>query len=71
MSDYLTKRYMLYLLKEKHPELIESSPKTLLQDPLRLIHPVAYNDINESLVMRATLLRKGGSRPSGLDADGW
>ena len=60
----------LDLLKQKHPEPKESSPETLLQCPFRPIHPVAYNDINESLVMRASILTKGGSGPSGLDADG-
>ena len=61
----------LDLLKQKHPELKESSPKTLLQGPFRPIHPVAHDDIDKSLVMRAAMLTKGGSGPSGLDADGW
>ena len=60
----------LNLLKQKHLEPKESSPETLLQGPFRPIHPVAYDDIDESLVMRALMLTKGGSGPSGLDADG-
>ena len=59
------------LLKQKHPELKESLPETLLQDPFRPIHPVPHDDIDESLVMRAAMLSKGGSGPSGLDADDW
>ena len=59
------------LLKQKHPELKESSPETLLQDPFRPIHPVPHDDIDESLIMRAAMLSKGGSEPSGLDADDW
>ena len=35
----------------------------------RPIHPVTYNDINESLVMRAALLIKGGSTPAAIEAD--
>ena len=61
----------LALLKQKHPEPVEPSPETFLEGPFRPIHPVVYEDINESLVMRAVMLTKGGSGPSGLDADGW
>ena len=61
----------LSLLKLKHPEPVQPSPETLLEGPIRPIHPVVYEDINENLVMRAATLTKGGSGPSGLDADGW
>ena len=27
--------------------------------------------MDESVIMKASMLTKGGSRPSGLDADGW
>ena len=59
----------LDLLKQKHPELKESSPEALLQGPFRPIHPVVHDDFDESLVMRAAMLTKRGSGPSGLDAD--
>ena len=61
----------LDLLKQKHPGPKESSPETLLQGLFRPIHPVAYDDTDESLVMRAAMLTKGSSRPSALDADDW
>ena len=41
---------------------MESSSETPLQGPYRQIYPVAYDDINESLVMRAAMLKKGESR---------
>ena len=41
----------LPLLKHKHPEPTESSPELFLQAPFRPNHPVAYDNINESLVM--------------------
>ena len=35
------------------------------------VHPVAFEDIDESMVKEAALKTKGGSGPSGLDADVW
>ena len=61
----------LDLLKRKHTEPREPSSETLLQGPFRPIHPVAYDDISETLVMQAAMLTKGGSGPSLLNADGW
>ena len=52
----------LDLLKQEYPEPMESSSETPLQGPYRQIYPVAYDDINESLVMRAVMLEKGESR---------
>ena len=34
------------------------------------VHPVVFEDIDESKVKEAALKIKGGSGPSGLDADG-
>ena len=61
----------LELLVQKHPEPSEPSPDILLQGPTRPIHPVAYDDIDESVIIKASILTKGESGPSGLDADGW
>ena len=61
----------LRLLKQKHPEFREPPPEVLIEGPIRKIHPVVYDDIDESLILKASMLTKGGSRPSGLDADGW
>ena len=61
----------LDLLKQKHSgEPKESAPETDLLGPFRTIHPLAYDEINESSVMRTAMLTKG-SRPTGLDVDGW
>ena len=62
---------MVDLLKQKHPEPDECSPEALLQFPFRSVHLVAYDDINDSLVLRAAVLTKGSSGPSRLDADSW
>ena len=35
------------------------------------VHPVVFEDIDESMVKDAALTTEGGSAPSGLDADGW
>ena len=61
----------LELLVQKHAEPREPSPDILMQRPARPIHPVAYDDMDESVIMKALMLIKGESGPSGLDADGW
>ena len=59
------------LLVPKHREPREPSPDILIQGPTRPIHPLAYDDMNESVIMKASMLTKGGSGSSGLDTDGW
>ena len=61
----------LQLLKQKHPECGEPPPEVPIEGPIRKIHPVVYDDIDGSLILKAATLTKGGSGPSGLDADGW
>ena len=61
----------LELLVQKHLEPRKPSPNILIQGPTRPIYPVAYDDMDESVIMKASILTKGGSEPSGLDADGW
>ena len=58
------------MLVQKHPEPREPYPDILIEGPAIPIHPVAYDDMDESVIMKASMLTKGGSRPSGLDADG-
>ena len=58
----------LLLLKQKHPESKEPPPEVLIEGPIRKIHPVVYNDIDKSLILTASMLAKGGSGPSSLDA---
>ena len=61
----------LQLLELKHPDAREASPDVMLAGPVRQIHPVVFEDIDEALVLKAVMKTKGGSGPSGLDADGW
>ena len=42
-----------------------------MQGPTRPVHPIVYEAMDESLILKAPMLTKRGSGPSGLDADGW
>ena len=59
------------MIKLKHPEGKEISDDVMLNGPLQRIHSIAYESIDENLVLKAATATKGGSGPSGLDADGW
>ena len=62
----------LLLLKQKHPEgkpAVETG--TTINGLLERIHAIAFNEINEDIVLKATLITKGGSGSSGMDAEGW
>ena len=61
----------LELLVQEHPDPKETSPDILMQEPTRPIHSVAYDDKDESVIMKASILTKSGSGPSSLDAHGW
>ena len=61
----------LTMLKQKHPEANEPPQEVLLQGPTRPVHPIVYEDMDESLILKAAMLTKGGSGPAGLDSDGW
>ena len=37
----------------------------------RPVHPTVYEDIDESLILKAAMLTKGGFGPSDFHADGW
>ena len=60
----------LKMLKQKHPKANELLQEVLLQGPTRPVHPIVYEDMDESLILKAAMLTKGGSEPSGLDTDG-
>ena len=55
-------------LKQKHPESREPPPEVLIEGSVRKINPVVSNDIRESLILKASMLTKGGSGLSDLDA---
>ena len=61
----------LQLLKLKHPDAKDTSQQALLQVPIQKMHPIVYDDIDKELIKKAAIGTKGGSAPSGLDADGW
>ena len=58
---------ILPLLKQEHTESREPPPEVLIEGLIRKIHPVVYNDIDKSLILKASMLAKGGSGPSSLD----
>ena len=59
----------LQLLKQNHPESRKSPLEVLIEGQITQVNPFVYNDIVESLILKAATLMKGGSAPSGLDAD--
>lgn len=59
------------ILREKHPIGGDLNEDNALQGPYVTVNPIIYDVIDDSLVLRAALTTKGGSGPSGLDADGW
>ena len=61
----------LILLEQKHPEASEVQTGILLDQPPGRIHPIVYDAIDEDLVFNVASLTKGGSGPSGMDAEGW
>ena len=61
----------LKILKQKHPEANKPPQEVLLQGPIQPVHPIVFEDMDESLILKAAMLTKGGSGPFGLEADGW
>ena len=61
----------LLLLEQKHPKEGEVREEALLDQPFERIHSIVYDVIDEDMVLQAATRTKGGSGPSGLDADGW
>ena len=61
----------LHMLKQKHPEANEPPQEVLIQGLTRRVHSKIYKDMDESLILKAEMLTKGGTGPSSIDADGW
>lgn len=60
------------LLKIKHPASKNIvNEDVLLQGPLQTVERVIFNVIDETMVLKAAQTTRGGSGPSGIDADGW
>ena len=58
-------------LIEKHPDPAAITDQSILEGPILNIHPSAYAEIDSSLILKMATSSKGGSGPSGMDADGW
>ena len=54
----------------KHPDNRDASVDELLNGPIKEIHPIVFNPIDEEMVLRAASITKDSSGFSGLDADG-
>ena len=54
---------ILELLAQKHLEPKEPSLEKLIQGPTRSTDLIAYEDTDESIIMTASILTKGGSKP--------
>ena len=62
---------ILSLLKQKHPVSSDLNEEVLLRVEKPSVYPVVFEDIDENMVKETALKTKGGSGPSGLDANGW
>ena len=60
----------LKLLKQKHSRSAPSDKEVCLPDQPESIHQIKYENINADAVCKAVIKTKGGSAPSGMDADG-
>ena len=61
----------LHQLRMKHPASRNADNDILLQGEIPDIHPIIFEEIDEEMVKQAALKTRGGSGPSGMDADGW
>ena len=59
----------LHLLRTKHQEMQSTHEEVLLQGPIKQVHPVFDEAIDEALISKAALKTKGGCGPSGFDAE--
>ena len=62
---------VINLLRSKHPDSEAVSEESILQGPETTVQPIIFDAINDELVLKAAQFTKGGSGPSGNDADGW
>ena len=59
------------LLHEKHPEAQPLNEEMLLEGPMKHIHPVIFDDMNEDMVQKVAMRTKGAAGPSNFDASDW
>ena len=58
-------------LFEKHPKSKTASQDILLNSSLQNIYPSKFQSIDKEMIRKAAIRPKGGSGPSGMDADNW
>ena len=61
----------LNLLRLKHLDPKDGYESVMLSDVPERIHPVKFEVIDAEMIRKAAMKTRGGSDPSGLDADGW
>ena len=62
----------LNLLIQKHPEAKDiTEDVTFIHDQIQEVHPIVFEEIDSKMIERVASKMKGGSGPSGMDADGW
>ena len=59
------------LLISKHPPGHKADESILLAGEIERVHPAIFDEISASHVQEAAARTKGGSGPSGMDADNW
>ena len=59
----------LHLLHTIHPEMENAHEEVLLQGPIKQVHPVVYEAIDEALISKPVLKTKCGCGLSGFDAE--
>ena len=60
-----------HLLQTKHPDPKPCHPEALCDFQAPDVHTVVFDTINEDSIRKAAMNTKGGSGPSGVDADTW
>jgi hypothetical protein len=58
-------------LRQKHPEPKIADPEIILNDNPESVHAIIFEVITPESIRKAAIHTKGGSGPSGMDADGW
>ena len=61
----------LNILKQKHPCESETDKQFLFDNIRQFIHNIKYECIGAKAIRKTALRTRGGSEPSGKDADGW
>ena len=61
----------LNLLKQKYPCQSEVDKHFLFNNMPQFIHNIKYECIDAGVIWNTVLCIRGGSRPSGIDTDGW